>query len=147
MVRLQFWSSWKCWVFLHWQVYSVPEWLLLEGHIYGCPVGWSCRIRRLRLFREVRPRPHDCPGYDTKQSHGEAPVILEVWGMHSTPLLPSLPGPLWPGVVAPDKVLSMGKIELNYVVMLNWIIWIRTVWHWNCVLMLNWTVWNRTVFE
>ena len=23
--------------------------------------------------------------------------------MRSTPLLPSLPGPLWPGVVAPDK--------------------------------------------
>ena len=29
--------------------------------------------------------------------------MLELWGMWSTPLLPSLPGPLWPGVVAPDK--------------------------------------------
>ena len=29
--------------------------------------------------------------------------MLEIWGMWSTPLLPSLPGPLWPGVVAPDK--------------------------------------------
>ncbi len=27
--------------------------------------------------------------------------------MQSTPSLPSLPGPLWPGVVAP-KILSMG---------------------------------------
>ena len=27
--------------------------------------------------------------------------------------------PLWPGVVAPDRVLSMGQIELNYVLMLN----------------------------
>ena len=26
----------------------------------------------------------------------------------STPSLPSLPGPLWPGVVAPDRALSMG---------------------------------------
>ena len=33
--------------------------------------------------------------------------------MCSTPLLPSLPGPLKPGVVAPDRVLSMGQIELN----------------------------------
>ena len=32
--------------------------------------------------------------------------------MRSTPLLLSLPGPLWPGVVAPDRVLSMGQIEL-----------------------------------
>ena len=43
-----------------------------------------------------------CPGYD-KQSDGEVPAMLELWGMQSTPSLPSLPGPLWPGVVAPDK--------------------------------------------
>ena len=29
--------------------------------------------------------------------------MLEFWGMRSTPSFPSLPGPLWPGVVAPDK--------------------------------------------
>ena len=29
--------------------------------------------------------------------------MLELWGMQSTPLLPSLPGPLWSGLVAPDK--------------------------------------------
>ena len=29
--------------------------------------------------------------------------MLELWGMWSTPLLPLLQGPLWPGVVAPDK--------------------------------------------
>ena len=33
--------------------------------------------------------------------------------MQSTPLLPSLPGQFWPSVVAPDRVLSMGQIELN----------------------------------
>ena len=32
--------------------------------------------------------------------------------MRSTPSLPWLPCLLWPGVVAPDRVLSMGKIEL-----------------------------------
>ncbi len=41
--------------------------------------------------------------YDLKQSDGEVPVMLELWGIRSTPLLPSLPGPLWPGVVTPDK--------------------------------------------
>ena len=50
----------------------------------------------------------ECPRYDIKQSDGEVPVMLEFWGMWSTPLLPLLPGPLWPGVVAPDRVLSMG---------------------------------------
>ena len=46
--------------------------------------------------------------YDSKQSDGEVPVILELWGMWSTHSLPLLPGPLWPGMVAPDKALSMG---------------------------------------
>ena len=52
--------------------------------------------------------PNECPGYDTKLSDGEAPIMLELWGMWCTSLLPSLPGPLWVGVVAPDRVLSMG---------------------------------------
>ena len=34
--------------------------------------------------------------------------MLELWGMRSTPSLPSLPGGLWPIVVAPDRALSMG---------------------------------------
>ena len=49
--------------------------------------------------------------------------------MRTTHLLSSLPGSLWPGVVAPDRVLSTGQIELN------------------SVLMQRWTAWNRTVLE
>ena len=52
--------------------------------------------------------PNECPVYDTKQSDGEVPVMLGLCGMQSTPSLPLLPGPLWPGVVAPDRALSMG---------------------------------------
>ena len=92
-----------------------------------------------------------CPGYGTKQSDGEVPVMLELWEMRSSPLLPSLPDLLWIGLVAPDRVLSMGQIELNCVPILNWIARNRTVltcklrtytklnclkwncfWHWNC---------------
>ena len=47
--------------------------------------------------------------------------------MRSSPLLPSLPGPLWFDVVAPDTVLSMRQIELNCVLLLNEIVWNRTV--------------------
>ena len=56
--------------------------------------------------------PNVCPGYNTKQSDWEALIVLELWEMWSTPLLPSLPAPLWPGEVALDRVLSMGQIEL-----------------------------------
>ena len=45
--------------------------------------------------------------------------MLDLWGMRSTPSLPTLPGPLWPGVVVPDRVLSMSQIEVNCVLMLN----------------------------
>ena len=55
----------------------------------------------------VRPTTTKCPGYDTKQSHGEVPVILGFGGKRSTPSLPLLAGPLWPGMVAPDRALSM----------------------------------------
>ena len=55
------------------------------------------------------------------ESDGEVPVMLELWRMWSTPSLPSPQGPVWPRVVAPDRVLSMGQIELKYVLMLNWI--------------------------
>ncbi len=50
-----------------------------------------------------RDTPHECPGYDTKQSDGEVPVMLGLWGIRITPSLPLLPDPLWPRVVAPDK--------------------------------------------
>ena len=38
---------------------------------------------------------------------GDAPIMLELWGIWSTPSLLLLPGPLLPGLVAPDKVVSI----------------------------------------
>ena len=75
------------------------------------------------------PPTNQCHGYDTKQSDGGVPVMLELWGMQSIRSLPLLPGPLWPRIVVPDRVLSMDQIELN------------------CVLILNWTDWNKTVLK
>ena len=68
-----------------------------------CSVVWGCRIHRLLLCRGVKPYANVYPRYDTKQSDGEAPVMLELWGMRSTPLLPSLLGPLKTGVAVPDR--------------------------------------------
>ena len=46
---------------------------------------------------------------------GEVAVMLELWGMRGTSSLSSLPYPLWPEVVTPDRVLSMGRIELFHI--------------------------------
>ena len=44
------------------------------------------------ISAEGQNPPNKCPRYDTKQSDGEALVIQELWGMHSIPSLPLLPG-------------------------------------------------------
>ena len=56
-----------------------------------------------------------------KKSDVEAPVMLGLWGMQIC-----LYWYCWPGVVAIDRILSMGQIELTCVLMLNWILWKRT---------------------
>ena len=73
-----------------------------------CPVSWGCRIHWLHICRLGKTPPNECPGYDTKQSDAEVSVMQGTWGIQSTPSLPLLPGPLWPGVVAPDRAQSMG---------------------------------------
>ena len=86
-------------------------------------------------FKAVLKNHHD----------GDVPFMLELWGMQSRPLLPSLPDPLWPFVVAPDRVLSMSKTESNCVIMLSVLLERKLFWHVNSVLMINWIVRNRTV--
>ena len=93
-------------------------------------VSWGCGKHQLNLCRGLKlSQQMSC--YDMKQSDGEVLVTLELWGM-STPLLTSLPGAVWPRVVASDRVLSMGQIELNCVLMLNLIVWNRIVLTFNC---------------
>ena len=105
-----------------------------KSHTHFCPVGWSCRIRRMLSCKGVRPSPHsECLEYNTKQSDSEGSVMLELWGMQRIPSLPSLPAPLWPWVVTTDRVLSMGQIEQNCILMLNWIVWNRNVLTFNCM--------------
>ena len=47
----------------------------------------------------------------TEQSASEVPIV-KLWEMSSIPSLSLLQGPLKPIVVALDKVLSIGQIEL-----------------------------------
>ena len=41
--------------------------------------------------------------------------MLALWGMWNTPSLPSLPGSLWPGVIAPDKgpIYGLNRTKLR----------------------------------
>ena len=46
------------------------------------------------ISAEGQDSPNEYPGYDSKQSDSEVPVMLELWGMRSTPSLSSLSGPM-----------------------------------------------------
>ena len=93
-----------------------PIWLTFP--LKDCPVGWGWDVEYTDciLCGEVRP-PNECPGYDTKHSDGDVPVMLGLWGIRSTTSLPSLPGPLGPDVIAPIYGLN----RANGILMLNWL--------------------------
>ena len=132
-------------------------------HLTNCSVSSGCRRHWLLHCRAIRPPPNKCPGHGIKQHDGEFPVMLELSEMQSTPSWPSFPRSLRPGMIAPNRVLFMDQIELNCILMLNWIAWKKTVFpfklrtyakmnwmnclKWNCFCMLNWNVWNRSVFD
>ena len=63
-------------------IYIYATSIHIHTHIDG-PVGWGSRTNRLHLRRRVR-LPQKRPGYDTEQSDGEAPIMLELWRMQST---------------------------------------------------------------
>ena len=88
------------------------RWIRHLQRVSYCPVSWGCRTHQQHLCRGVKLFPQQVSWYDAKHSDGEAPVMRDVWGMWSTPSLLSLSGPLWPGVEAPDRVLSMSQMEL-----------------------------------
>ena len=47
---------------------------------------------------------YDDNHYTTKQSDGDAGALRNAEHF----FIPLLPGPLWPGMIAPDRTLSMG---------------------------------------
>ena len=77
--------------------------------------------------RGIRPPFNECPGYDTKQSHGEVPVMLKLWGIRKTLFI----------VIAPRSTLAgrgstwwgpiYGLNRTNGIHMLNWIVWLNWI--------------------
>ena len=66
----------------------------LHPHLEDLFIILVNNIAQLAGAVEYTDSPNECPGYDTKQSDGELPVMLVLWEMQSNPLLPLLPGPL-----------------------------------------------------
>ena len=135
-------------------VHYLSAWI--NSNIYFLPSGLGLKNIPTVSLQKDKNSPNEFPGYVTKQSDGKVPWMLELWGMGSAPSLSLLPGSLRPGVVAPDRVLSMGQIELNCVFMQNWIIWNRCVDKnyaytklncWIGTVWLNSIAWNKKVFD
>ena len=57
---------------------------------------WFAQSAGAVEYTDSKTPPNECPAYDTKQSDGEVPGMLELWGMRCTPSLPLLPGPIGP---------------------------------------------------
>ena len=76
------------------------------------PVGLGCKIRQPHLYRGVRRLlPTILRDMTLRNLMSRLKSrIFEEYGVPT--LLQLFPDPLWSGMVAPDRVLSMGQIEL-----------------------------------
>ena len=119
-------------LFWHLDCVLMLNWIIWNKTVFtfNCEMPSRLRLQNTPtapLYRGRTPPHQRVSWYDAKQSDDEVPVMLELWGMLNTLSLPLFPGQLWPRVVAPDRALSKSQIELNYVLMLNWIAWNRSV--------------------
>ena len=103
---------------------------LCLAQLFHGQVSWSCRIRQLHLCGGLS-HPNQCSGYDTKQSDGEASNV----GALRNAEYPFI-------VIAPRSILARSVSAWNGPINGS----NRVVWHLNSVLLLNWIIWNRTVF-
>ena len=98
----------------------------LKYNLPNCRVGWDWKIQWLLFCRGVR-LPTSFLDMILNKLMVRLPVILELWGMPNTLSLPLFPRRFGLGVVTTNRVLSMNQIELNCVLMLNWIAWNENV--------------------
>ena len=89
------------------------------------PLSWGCRKHWLHLCRRVR-RPQRLSWIKHLTIRWWDSSNSDEW-MTNTPLLLSISGPFCSRAVAPDRVLSISRIELNCELMINRIVWHRTV--------------------
>ena len=66
-------ETWKLFIVIDYTLLKYGTWASgclqqLQLPKWSCPIGWGCRIRVSWI-------------YDTKQSDGDTPVMLELWEM------------------------------------------------------------------
>ena len=99
---------------LKWPIKHFCHWTtkLLYNEVLGGPSAGAAEYTDCKFAEVGLDSPKECPGYDTKQSDGSDTVMLKLWSMRGILLLSSLKSLLVPGVVAIDRVLSRGQIEM-----------------------------------
>ena len=91
------------------------------------PVGWGCKIRRRHLCRGIRP---------FKTSILDM-TLNRIWLCSSSPSLPLLSGPLWPGVVIIVFFPFLDQIKLiSHFVYMNPVNYAQTIY---CNTWKHWT--------
>ena len=87
----------------------VKIWIL---HVFKCLTSQLIGgVEYKNCISAVSKTYNKCPVYDIKPSDGEV-LALELWGICDALLLQLLLSPLWPRVVASDRFLSVGQIQL-----------------------------------
>ena len=85
------------------------------------------------ISTEGEDSPNECPVCDIKPYEGKAPAF-EIWEMWDTPSLPLILVPLWPGIVALDRILSVRPIEQTVCKQMTDVkLWLLYGNIWNCV--------------
>ena len=115
------------------------------SEIGDAPLYNSCSLPIQVMTTGPLPAPSKCKSWRFSAWGHSSTNRTTLWKWWSGRTPPGRPGPrcsskmssfrgqLWTGVVAPYWILSIGQIELNRVLILNWIVWNRTVFTFNCV--------------
>ena len=124
---------------LNWIVWNRTDFAF--NSVY-CPIGWGCRIHRLHLCREVKLPPQKVSWiwHQTIWRWGSSNAGALRNAEH--PFIAIAPRSILARMVAPDRFLSIGQIEVNSVLTLNWIFWNRTALTFYCELIYAYTKLN-----
>ena len=137
--QIGFLYSFLLWLLSHksfvlWLISHKSFVLWLVSHKSFGPVGWDDRIYQLHLCKTPPTSVLDMT-LDNLMVR-----LQQCWCFGECRILPYCH---CSQVHSGDRVLSMGQIELNSMLILNWIVWNRTLLIFNCVnkwLMSNWIV-------
>ena len=78
------------------------------------PTGLGLLNTLIASLQRSKTSPNQYSEDGIKQSDNDSPVIMDHWGMRSITSSPLSTGPVKLGVASPDRVISIGRIQLFY---------------------------------